>query len=235
MTTLTPTRATGATTKASHALLAEPPYAVDDEALGAPFEGTGVNGAFVADLLSAALTHERCGTHLYRSVAGRTANPVLRARYEEFGRETERHVELLEDAIAAIGGDPQYVSPIARAVQGMDTSLLESTFRLDGTADVMVREMVMLDAVLLAETTDHANWANLAQLRGPARRRGPRGAQQGRARGGAPGGRAPPLGERHEGEDDPPAGQQPDDGEGRGEGRGDGGHRQGVVQLTGFG
>jgi len=29
---------------------------------------------------------------------------------------------------------------------------------------VMVREMVMLDAVLLAETTDHANWANLAQL-----------------------------------------------------------------------
>lgn len=164
MTTLTPTRATGATTKASHALLAEPPYAVDDEALGAPFEGTGVNGAFVADLLSAALTHERCGTHLYRSVAGRTANPVLRARYEEFGRETERHVELLEDAIAAIGGDPQYVSPIARAVQGMDTSLLESTFRLDGTADVMVREMVMLDAVLLAETTDHANWANLAQL-----------------------------------------------------------------------
>lgn len=164
MTTLTPTRATGATTKASHALLAEPPYAVDDEALGAPFEGTGVNGAFVADLLSAALTHERCGTHLYRSVAGRTANPVLRARYEEFGRETERHVELLEDAIAAIGGDPQYVSPIARAVQGMDTSMLESTFRLDGTADVMVREMVMLDAVLLAETTDHANWANLAQL-----------------------------------------------------------------------
>lgn len=164
MTTLTPTRATAATTKASHALLAEPPYAVDDEALGAPFEGTGVNGAFVADPLSAALTHERCGTHLYRSVAGRTANPVLRARYEEFGRETERHVELLEDAIAAIGGDPQYVSPIARAVQGMDTSLLESTFRLDGTADVMVREMVMLDAVLLAETTDHANWANLAQL-----------------------------------------------------------------------
>ncbi len=164
MTTLTPTRDTGATTKPSPTLYVEPARAVDDQMLSAPFEGMKVNGPFIADLLSAALTHERCGTHLYRSVAGRTNNPVLKARYEELGSETEHHVELLEGAIAAIGGDPQYVSPAARAVQGMDTAILESTFRADGTMDVMVREMAMLDAVLLAETVDHANWANLAQL-----------------------------------------------------------------------
>ena len=164
MITLTPTKDTGATAKPAPTLFVEQERSMDDTTLAAPFEGTGVNGAFVADLLSAALTHERCGTHLYRSVAGRTNNPVLKARYEEFGAETERHVGILEEAIAALGGDPQYVSPVARAVQGMDTAVLESTFRTDGTMDVMVREMAMLDAVLLAETIDHANWANMAQL-----------------------------------------------------------------------
>jgi rubrerythrin len=166
MTTLTPTKLDGAVAKPAPALYVEPPCSIGDEQLAAPFEGTGLNGAFVADLLSAALTHERCGTHLYRSVAGRTNNPVLQARYVEFGKETERHVELLEGVISALGGNPQYVSPVARAVQGMDTAMIESTFRLSGTLDVMVAEMAMLDAVLLAETIDHANWANLATLCG---------------------------------------------------------------------
>ena len=174
MITLTPTKDTGATAKPAPTLFVEQSQTMTNEVLAVPFEGTGVNGAFVADLLSAALTHERCGTHLYRSVSGRTNNPVLKKRYEEFGAETERHVEVLERGIAELGGDPQYVSPIARAVQGMDTAVLESTFRTDGTMDVMVREMAMLDAVLLAETIDHANWSNLAQLcedlpEGPAR------------------------------------------------------------------
>jgi rubrerythrin len=164
MTTLTPTKDTGGKTKPAPTLFVEQSQAMTNELLAVPFEGTGVNGAFVADLLSAALTHERCGTHLYRSVAGRTNNPVLKRRYEEFGGHTERHVELLEQSITELGGDPQYVSPIARAVQGMDTALLESTYRADGTMDVMVREMAMLDAVLLAETIDHANWSNMAQL-----------------------------------------------------------------------
>lgn len=164
MTTLTPTRATGATAKPASGLYVEEACAVTDEQLAAPMADTGLNGAFIADLLSAALTHERCGTHLYRSVAGRTNNPMLKARYEEFGKETLRHAEILEGLIADLGGDPQYVSPMARAVQGMDTAVLESTFRADGTLDVMVREMAMLDAVVLAETIDHANWTNLTQL-----------------------------------------------------------------------
>ena len=69
------------------------------------------------------LAHERCGTHLYRSVAGRTNNPVLQAQYEEFGDETERHVEILEELVTAAGGNPNYVSPAARATEGTDAKL----------------------------------------------------------------------------------------------------------------
>src|SRR3546814_13386017 len=77
----------------------------------------GANAAFVADLLSACLAHERCGTHLYRSVAGRTNNAILKAKYEEFGDETLRHVGILEELVASLGGNPSYVSPLARAVR----------------------------------------------------------------------------------------------------------------------
>ena len=57
------------------------------------------------------------------------------------------------------------MSPTARAVQGMDTKALESTFLLSGSLDVMNQEMAMLDAVFLAESMDHANWELLAALR----------------------------------------------------------------------
>src|SRR5690606_24047207 len=55
-------------------------------------------------------------------------------------------------------------SPAARATEGADTKLVESTFLLSGSVDVMTQEMVMLDAVLIAETVDHANWTALATL-----------------------------------------------------------------------
>jgi hypothetical protein len=77
--------------------------------------GSGLNGPFVADLMSDFLAHERCGPHPYRWVAGRTLNPMLRSRYNDFGRESEQHIRILEELILALGGDPGYVSPSADA------------------------------------------------------------------------------------------------------------------------
>jgi rubrerythrin len=142
----------------------DPRRLVGPEELEQPFAADGVNGAFLADFLSAALTHERCGTHLYRSVAARTLNPMLKARYRELGRETQHHVDVLSRAIAAIGGDPSYVSRLARGVERADTGTLESTYALSGSLDPMEQEAVMLDAVLVAETVDHANWSVLAKI-----------------------------------------------------------------------
>lgn len=162
--TLNPTKATGATAKASDIVYVEPPLQVTDDWLEKTLPDLGMNTPFLADFLSAMLTHERCGRHLYRSVAGRTNNPMLKAKYEEFGGETERHVEVLEQLISAMGGNPNYVSPAARAVEGMDTKMVESTFLLAGSLDVMTAELAMLDAVFLAEAADHANWKSLGAL-----------------------------------------------------------------------
>lgn len=165
MPTLTPTKDTGATTKAVHGVYAEPDRQVTDEQLADSLDlPDGLNAAFVADLLSGMLAHERCGRHLYRSVAGRTRNPVLQAKYEEFGEETEHHAEVLENLISRLGGNPQYVSPTARVVEGADTHMLQATFLLSGSIDMMNQEMAMLDAVFLAESMDHANWELLGKL-----------------------------------------------------------------------
>ena len=164
MTILTPTKDNGAKTRTSDVVYAEPVCTTTDEALSAVLADSDLNGAFIADFLSGALAHERCGRHLYRSVAGRTNNPMLKSRYEEFGEETERHANILEGLITTIGGDPGYVSPMARAIEGSDTKLLESTYLLSGSVDVMTQEMLMLDAVFIAESVDHSHWELLSKL-----------------------------------------------------------------------
>lgn len=167
MPVLTPTKATGGTVKANPVTYAEADRLVTDDTLEAALSLPGsLNVAFAVDLLSAFLSHERCGRHLYRSVAGRTNNPLLQQRYEHFGSETGRHAEILEELITFAGGNPSYVSPMARAVEATDSKMLESTFLLAGSLDPMTAETAMLDAVFVAESVDQANWQAMRQLAG---------------------------------------------------------------------
>jgi rubrerythrin len=164
MPTLTPTYDTGATTMPIGGVVVQPERAVTESTLAAQAQVGDLNGPFVLGMLSQMLTHERCGRHLYRSVATRTQNPMLKRRYEQFGEETERHAARLEELITAIGGDPQYVSPAARAMEQSNSSLLESTFLGAGSVDIMTAESVMLTAVFIAESVDHANWETLSAM-----------------------------------------------------------------------
>lgn len=161
---LTPTKDTGAQAKASPLLYTEPEQQLTDEQLVTQLQIDGADAPFLADLLSAFITHERCARHLYRSVAGRTAREDFREQYEHFGQETERHVEILEQLITLSGGNPAYVSPMARAVEASDSKLLESTFLTTGSADPDTAEVTLLDAVFLGESADHANWLLLDEI-----------------------------------------------------------------------
>jgi len=177
MTTTSPvfttTYETGGTTLAVPGVYANP----ERSRLPTDFDGLAggeLNPPFVADFLSAALMHEQCGRHLYRSVAGRTNNPMLKSKYTRFGDETEQHIMVLQELITSLGGDPGYVSPTARATEKLDHGALEATFLLDGSLDVMTSEMAMLDAVVLAEVIDWANWQAISAMAaevqgGPAR------------------------------------------------------------------
>jgi hypothetical protein len=158
------TKATGGNAKPVGVLYVEPPLQVWDAGSTTALVETGLDPAFTADLLSACLAHERCGAHLYRSVAARTTVDALRDQYAHFGEETLEHVRLLEELIAGAGGDPQYVSPSARATEKAAAGLVESTFLLGGSVDSTAAELAMLEAVVLAEAKDRANWELMARL-----------------------------------------------------------------------
>jgi rubrerythrin len=158
------TNATGGTTKPVGVLYVLPDRAVLGAGAGTKLEDTGLNADFVADLLSACLTHERCGLHLYRSVGGRSNEASLIEQYEHFGEETAEHIRILEELITSAGGNPQYVSPMARATEKAGAALLELTYLIDGSLDPISAEMTMLEAVMLAEAKDRANWEMMTQL-----------------------------------------------------------------------
>jgi hypothetical protein len=125
---------------------------------------SGLNAQFLMDTLSAMLAHERGGAALYRTVGARSNNPMLQRQYRHFGEETVEHVAILEMLIGQAGGDPMYVSPVARATERAGNSLIETTFLCSGSIDIMTAELVMLEAVLLAEVKDHSNWSTMSQI-----------------------------------------------------------------------
>lgn len=133
-----------------------------DEPFASFLDGAGLDGSLLADLLSDMITHEQCGADHYRSLARGTHDPALKRKYEQFGDETKHHVEILEHLARSLDGETTYVSPSARAAEHAGTGLLESTFMLGGSVGVVTQEMVMLDAVLLAEAKGQPNWSRTA-------------------------------------------------------------------------
>src|SRR5436305_13800249 len=125
MTVITPTKQDGARSISVEMTEVPPECTMSTGALSAIAPDARVNGQFLSDLLSGFLAHEQCGVHLYRTVAGATANPVLQGKYRQFLGQTEHHVEVLTQLITELGGDPLYVSPTARLVHGMNTYLLQ--------------------------------------------------------------------------------------------------------------
>jgi rubrerythrin len=161
----TTTKSTGGTALLmTPTTVTEPEVAMRPEMLNSFLEGSGLNGPFVADLLSSFLVHEQCGYHLYRTVSALTKNPMLSSKYQEFGAQTENHIGILEQLITDLGGTPGYVSPAARMTEAMNTKMMEAVTLISGSADENTVEQVMLEAVVLAETKDHANWRLLGQL-----------------------------------------------------------------------
>ena len=164
MATLT-TKETGGMAPLMTAVSFSPPEcAMPPEELENFLAGTGLNGVFMADLLSSCLMHEQCGLHLYRTAITMTTNDQLRAKYEEFGAETEEHIGIFEELIAACGGQPGYVSPTARLTEALDMKLHEAALLLPDGADQAALELAILESVMLAESKCHSNWTLIQKM-----------------------------------------------------------------------
>ncbi len=88
---------------------------------------------------------------------------MLKMKYDEYGKQSERHAEILKQIIVEAGVEPTYVSQTAQRIEMQDTSLVNATMSDQGR-DLLTQEMAMLDAVFVAEAVDHANWEALSKL-----------------------------------------------------------------------
>lgn len=122
-----------------------------------------MNQQVLLDKLSEFLMVEQGGLQLYRVLAERTQLDELRQKYVEFGEETSRHRQILASMIQQLGGDPGYVSPLAKVAQVRAENMLSLALVTDGLSPAEM-EAVGLECVLLAETKDHADWELLSLL-----------------------------------------------------------------------
>ncbi|EIV91579.1 hypothetical protein [Frankia sp. QA3] len=152
---------TGATIKPGPTVTVPPELEVPDDQPAGFAEGSGLNAPFLADQLSAFIAHERMGVNLLRTVHARTDNPALRSRYADLEDETLDAVAVWEQLIVALGGNPQYASPAGRAIEGLDSKIIES-FLLSGSSDPMTFEQAGLQAFLTGANQCVANATLLA-------------------------------------------------------------------------
>lgn len=159
------TKDTGATIKPGPMITAHPDQVVTDaDAALTDFGGdSGLNGPFLADLLSACIAHENMGKNLFQLLGQTTANPMLQAQYATFRGDAVTAAEGYMMLVEALGGNPRYASPAGRMTEGLDQKMIES-FLAAGSADPLTLDLKGVEQVLLASTTCVANTSLLAEL-----------------------------------------------------------------------
>ena len=114
--------------------------------------------ARLKELLLQALVHERGGVLVYRTALECAIQDELREEWKKYLAQTVKHVELLTTACQQLGLDPGELTPGCQIVQHTGKSLVIAMKMALAANDPAAAQLVACDAVLLAETKDHAHW-----------------------------------------------------------------------------
>lgn len=110
------------------------------------------------ELLLQSLEHERGGVQIYRVALQCALNSDLRDEWTEYLAQTERHVQVLTEVCARIGIDPGVRTPGCQIVRENGVALVRAMQMALAAGDRKSAELVACEAVVLAETKDHADW-----------------------------------------------------------------------------
>jgi hypothetical protein len=126
----------------------------------------------IRELLLQALEHERGGVLVYQTALECVAHDELREEWEKYLMQTATHVDALTQACMELGLDPDETTPGRAIVRHTGASLVVAMKMALAAEDREAAELVACDAVVLAETRDHANWHLIGEcakhLEGPA-------------------------------------------------------------------
>jgi rubrerythrin len=119
--------------------------------------------AQLKELLLQSLVHERGGVLVYQAALECAVNRDLRKEWEKYLAQTRNHVEVLTAVCDSLGIDAGEMTPGCVIVQHNGKSLVIAMRMALAEGDPVAAELVACEAVLLAETKDHADWELLGE------------------------------------------------------------------------
>lgn len=114
------------------------------------------------ELLYQALETEQGGLAVYATAMECAQNEDLKAEWEEYRDQTERHAAVLIDVLQQLGLDPEADTPGRIVVRHIAEGLLQAMEMARESDTTDAAELVATECVALAETKDHQNWELLA-------------------------------------------------------------------------
>jgi rubrerythrin len=118
----------------------------------------------VKELILQSLEHEQGGVKIYETALKCVRNEDLKEEWEKYHRETEHHVQVLQDVCAQMELDAEEQFPARKIVQDMGASLVAAMEAVLGTGDKALAECVACECVVLAEEKDHSNWRLIGEV-----------------------------------------------------------------------
>ena len=122
-----------------------------------------MNEAKLNDLILQSLEHELGGVKIYEHALRCAVNPDLREEWGTYLEQTRSHVEALRNVCQAFALDPDSETPSRKVVRSVGAALVESMNIAAAAGDPAAAEIVACEAVVLAETKDHADWELLGK------------------------------------------------------------------------
>jgi rubrerythrin len=117
-----------------------------------------VSQAWLNDFLSEMLAVEEGGEKLYAKALDELQHNELRAKLEEFHKETQRHIELVREMMQSAGMNESHKSPTAEAAEQKAQGLLSVEI------EDHLKDLNNIENLVLAETKDRWDWEMLSSV-----------------------------------------------------------------------
>ena len=118
----------------------------------------------VNELLYQALETELGGVKVYDAAVRCAVNDDLEKEWQKYLDQTRTHVRVVTDLLERMGRDPNAETPGRRIVRDKAAALVRSIETARSAGDPAGAQLVAAEAVVDAETKDHANWELIGEL-----------------------------------------------------------------------
>ncbi|MCA1604649.1 MAG: hypothetical protein LC775_04040 [Acidobacteria bacterium] len=110
------------------------------------------------ELLYQSLETELGGVKVYTTALRCAVNDELKEEWKEYLEQTQKHVELMQQTIEALGLNTDIETPGRQVVRHIGASLVKAMEMALQAGQPAAAQLVAAECVTLAETKDHLNW-----------------------------------------------------------------------------